>query len=85
VKKQVTQSFNFQFGSTVELIPVFGGKLVFNRYNWWQCDIWTQVPAKSGTKSNGIGELSRKFDFETESKVAFEMVKGNGKNAKKWF
>ena len=33
VKKQVTQSYNFQFGSTVELIPVFGGELVFNRYN----------------------------------------------------
>ena len=29
--------------------------------------------------------MSRKFDFETESKVAFEMVKGNGKMPKNGF
>ena len=34
-------------------------------------------------KLTGIDELSRKFDIEAESKVAFEMAKGNGKNAKK--
>ena len=36
-------------------------------------------------KLTGIDELSRKFDIEAESKVAFEMAKGNGKNTKKWF